>query len=546
MEQVLERDEMTFDVIIVGAGPAGLIAAYRLLKQASLEDKILSICVLEKGSEIGAHLLSGALFDCEIFNQLFTEDERLDAPLGIGVNQDTTWLLKQNTAITLPHVMTPKSLHNKDMRIVSLGRLCQWLGEKVEALGGEIFTGFTAAELVYQEETVIGVLTGDMGLDKQGQTTDRYEPGMKLFAKQTLLCEGSRGHLGKQVLQHYQLDQDADRQHYSIGFKEKWKVAENVHHAGLAVHGTGWPLPASTGGGFYLYHADNNEIWLGLIADLNYKNPYFNPYDAFQQLKHHPKIAALLENAQRVAYGARSITKGGFNSLPNMVFPGGFILGCNAGTLDTARMKGIHTAMYSALCAADTIIQLDGKEQGKQTAFDQHWQNSDIYQQLKQTRSFGPALHRLGPIVGGAYNRTNELVNYKLPAISDLSDDRLAMTQAATSSKHADFKADKTLSFSIADSVYLANTEHDEEQPCHLIVSETEHWLIESYTNFAEPAQRYCPAGVYEVVEQNEQKKLQINPANCLHCKTCDIKDPRGKITWTPPQGGSGPNYQNM
>ncbi|PKH86685.1 electron transfer flavoprotein-ubiquinone oxidoreductase [Colwellia sp. Bg11-28] len=553
----MERESMEFDVVIVGAGPAGLSTACRLMQLAQEKQQELMVCVVEKGSEVGAHILSGAVFEPRSLNELFPDWQERNAPLTTKVTGDDIYLLNnENSGIKLPNFSVPKTMHNDGNYIVSMGNVCRWLAEQAEQLGVEIFPGFPAQSVIYNDDgSVGGVITGDMGLDTEGKEKDSFMPGMELRAKYTVFAEGCRGHLGKELIEKFNLDEQSSPQHYGLGFKEIWDIDPAKHQPGLVVHTAGWPLDKKTNGGGYLYHAENNQVFVGLIIDLNYSNPHLSPFDEFQRYKHHPKISQYLEGGKRVSYGARAMAKGGFNSLPKMTMPGALLVGCDAGTINFAKIKGNHTAMKSGMIAAEAIAQalIVGEAiagEGKQdlTQFTQLYKDSWLYEELYNTRNFGPAMHKFGTMLGGAYNTLDQ--NFfagKLPFnFKDDSVDYAQLKPAADMPVINYSKPDNKLSFDKLSSVFLSNTNHEEEQPCHLKLKDADIPIRVNLTKYNEPAQLYCPAGVYEVEKTEDGDKFVINAQNCIHCKTCDIKDPSQNITWVTPEGTGGPNYPNM
>ena len=548
-----ERESMEFDVVIVGAGPAGLSAACRLMQQANEAEQELTVCVVEKGSEVGAHILSGAVIESRALDELFPDWKEMGAPLNTPVTEDQIFLLKnEEKSVQVPNAFVPKTMHNHGNYIVSLGNVCRWLAEQAEQLGVEIFPGFAAAEVLYNDDgSVKGIATGDMGISESGEQKDSYMPGMELHAKYTIFSEGCRGHLGKELIEKFELDSEADAQHYGIGIKELWDIKPENHKPGLVLHGSGWPLSEGASGGFFLYHTEGNQVVVGLIIDLNYSNPYLSPFDEFQRMKHHPVLKQYLDGGKRVSYGARAITKGGFNALPKMTFPGGIVAGCNAGTLNFSKIKGTHTAMKSGMLAAEAIFETvqNGCDGGKElNSFNDKFEASWLYDELFRGRNFGPALHKFGPIMGGAFNFIDQnLFGGKIPVTLHDDKEDYAQMLPASDCKEIEYpKPDGELSFDKLSSVFLSNTNHEEDQPCHLQLADQTIPLNRNLPQYAEPAQRYCPAGVYEVIEEAGEQRFQINSQNCLHCKTCDIKDPAQNIRWVTPEGMGGPNYPNM
>lgn len=546
----MERESMDYDVVVVGAGPAGLSAACQIKKLNSE----ISVCVVEKGSEVGAHILSGAVLEPRALNELFPDWKEKGAPLHTQVSEDEVWLFGSATGGTkIPGVFAPKTMHNNGNYIISLGNLCRWLGEQAEELGVEVFPGFSAADVVYNEDKSIkGILTGDLGLSLDGKEKGGYTPGMELHGKYTIFAEGCRGHLGKSLISTFALDADKEPQHYGLGIKELWKIPAEQHKQGLVVHTGGWPLSESDSrGGGFLYHIEDNHVVVGLITDLSYTNPHVSPFDEFQRYKHHPQISKHLKGGERLTYGARAITKGGVQALPKMNFPGGVMIGCNAGTLNFAKIKGSHTAMKSGMVAAQCIVKELAKESPDLSlaSFDQAYKNSWAYKELHTQRNFGPAQHRWGNLLGSAYAFIDiNIFNGALPwTLSDKRPDYQGMEKAKDAKKMDYPKPDGKLSFDKLSSVYLSNTNHEEDQPCHLKLTDPNVPIEVNLALYDEPAQRYCPAGVYEVVNNEAgEPKFQINAQNCVHCKTCDIKDPSQNITWQTPEGGGGPNYPNM
>ncbi len=567
----IEREAMEFDVVIVGAGPAGLSAAIKI-RQLAIENNLpdLSVCVVEKGSEVGAHILSGAVLEPRAMNELFPNWKEEGAPLNVPVTGDETYFLLSDTkAQKMPYWMVPKSMHNEGNYVISLGNVVRWLGQKAEELEVSIFPGFAAAEVLYHEDgTVKGIQTGDMGIGKNGEPTHNFTPGYELHAKYTLFAEGCRGHLGKRLIAKYNLDKDADPQHYGIGIKELWEIDPAKHKPGLVMHGAGWPLSETgSSGGWWLYHAENNQVTLGMIVDLSYENPHMYPFMEMQRWKTHPTIKQFLEGGKRISYGARAVVKGGFNALPKLTFPGGCLIGDDAGFLNFSKIKGSHTAMKSGMLCGEAVFEaiaagvakggdlaiarvLEGEDHFDKelTAYTDKYNNSWLKEELYNSRNFGPAMHKFGQWIGGAFNFIDQNI-LKVPfTLHDLKQDFAALKTVDASTFKPNYpKPDGKLTFDRLSSVFVSNTVHEENQPAHLKLTDPSIPVDVNLPKWDEPAQRYCPAGVYEIMENDDgSKRFQINAANCVHCKTCDIKDPSQNITWVTPEGGGGPNYPNM
>jgi electron-transferring-flavoprotein dehydrogenase len=543
---------MQYDVVIVGAGPAGLAAAIRLKQLAAERSVEIGVCVLEKGSEVGAHILSGAVMDPISMNELIPDWQAQDAPLNAPVTEDRFLFLTKDSSYRVPEFMLPACFKNHGNYVISLGNVCRWLGQQAEALGVEIFPGFPAADVLYGENGAVkGVVTGDMGVDKEGTQTDAYQPGMELHGKYTLFAEGCRGHLGRRLQDRYKLRDGVDPQVYGIGLKELWEIKPEHHKKGLVMHTAGWPLESDTYGGSFFYHMEDNLVAAGFVVGLGYTNPYLSPYEEFQRYKTHPAIRSFLEGGKRIAYGARAIAAGGLQSIPRLVFPGGALIGDDAGFLNASRIKGSHAAMKSGMLAAEAVCDAlqAGRESDELTAYPEAFRASWLHEELHKARNFKPFMSR------GLYSGTlmvgidQVLFRGKAPwTLHHHHADHETLKPKKDVQPIAYPKPDGVLTFDRLSSVFVSNTNHREDQPVHLTLKDPSVPVNVNLALYDAPEQRYCPAGVYEIVRDDAgaNPRLQINAQNCVHCKTCDIKDPTQNIVWVTPEGSGGPNYPNM
>jgi electron-transferring-flavoprotein dehydrogenase len=550
LEQYGPREAMEYDVVIIGAGPAGLSAAIRLKQLAEQQGREINVCVLEKGSEPGAHILSGAVMDPRAITELFPDWKAAGAPLLTSVTEDRFLFLTEQSATAVPNWMLPGCFQNHGNYVISLGNVVRWLAQQAENLGVEIFPGFAAAEILYDDAcAVVGVATGNLGVDKDGKPTGEFQLGMELRAKYTLFAEGARGHLGKQLISGYQLDKGRDPQTYGIGIKELWEIDPAKHQPGLVIHTAGWPLDSSTYGGSFLYHMENNQVVVGYVVGLGYENPYLSPYEEFQRYKTHPAIRGFFEGGKRLSYGARAITAGGLQSLPKLTFPGGALIGCDAGFLNASRIKGSHGAMKSGMLAAEAAFDAITAEraQDELSAYTKAFEQSWLHEELHVARNFKPWMSK-GLYTGTLMVGIDQLIfRGKAPwTLHHTHADHECLKPAAECQPIVYPKPDGTLTFDRLSSVFISNTNHNEHQPAHLTLKNADIPTQVNLAQYAGPESRYCPAGVYEYVGESGQQRLQINAQNCVHCKTCDIKDPTQNIVWVTPEGGGGPNYPNM
>ncbi|MDB5838733.1 MAG: Electron transfer flavoprotein-ubiquinone oxidoreductase [Herminiimonas sp.] len=551
LEQYGPREAMEYDVVIVGGGPAGLAAAIRLKQLAAEKGSEVNVCVLEKGGELGAHILSGAVMDPQAINELFPNWKELGAPLNTAVTEDRFLFLTETKAYKTPAWMLPGCFQNHGNYVISLANVVRWLGQQAEALGVEVFPGFPAAEVLYNDDgSVKGVATGNMGVDRDGTPTDAFQLGMELHAKYTLFAEGSRGHLGRQLMSKFDLNRGKDPQTYGIGIKELWEIDPKLHQPGLVIHTAGWPLDTKTYGGSFLYHLENNQVAVGYVVGLGYENPYLSPYEEFQRYKTHPEIRKFFEGGKRISYGARAITAGGLQSLPKLTFPGGALIGCDAGFLNASRIKGSHAAMKSGMMAAEAAFEAlgAGRQLDELTAYSQAFEHSWLHEELHVARNFKPWMSK-GLTLGTLMVGIDQVVfRGKAPwTLHHTHADHECLRPASEFKPIVYPKPDGKLTFDRLSSVFISNTNHAEHQPVHLTLKDPSVPVNINLHKYAGPESRYCPAGVYEFVQEGDGKeRLQINAQNCVHCKTCDIKDPTQNIVWVTPEGGGGPNYPNM
>ena len=546
-----DREKMEYDVVIVGAGPAGLSSAIKLKQLAKINNRELSVCIVEKGPEVGAHILSGAVFETKALEELFPNWKDMSHPTMSPVVQEKFIFLSESKSIRLPNFLLPKSMKNHNNFIISLSNMCRWLAGEAENLGVEIYPGFAAKEILFDEkDSVIGIATGDMGVDKDFVKSSSFEPGIELIGKYTLFAEGCRGHLGKQLINKFNLSENSDPQQYGIGLKEIWEVPEENHDEGMVLHSVGWPLENDTYGGSFVYHAENKQIYLGYVIGLDYSNPYLSPFEEFQRFKTHPAIKKMLSGGKRISYGARALIEGGLQSLPKMYMPGALLIGCDAGTLNMPKIKGSHTAMKSGILAAEAINEFISERVSDLSVYEEKFNSSWLYKELHAARNVKPFFTRFGTMLGVMLAGIDQWLFWgKMPfTLSHKHADHETLIKAKDAKKIEYPKPDGVLTFDRSSSVYLTGTYHTENQPVHLQLKDSELPISYTLNEYDEPSQRYCPVGVYEVHQDNESEtpRFVINSQNCIHCKTCDIKEPSQNITWVTPEGGGGPKYGNM